>query len=70
VAEEIVFKAIHIHGITGRRMYDTWYRMAGLLQSGSLDVESIITHRLGFDDFEEGFQLMKQGNCGKVVLSM
>jgi threonine 3-dehydrogenase len=70
VAEEIVFRAIHIHGITGRKMYDTWYRMGGLLQSGMLDVEPIITHRLGFDDYEEGFQLMKQGNCGKVVLSM
>ena len=70
VAEEIVFKAIRIHGITGRRIYDTWYRMAGLLQSGMLDVESIITHRFPFDEFEKGFQLMKGGNCGKVVLDL
>lgn len=70
VAEEIVFKAIHIHGITGRRMYDTWYRMGGLLQSGNLQVEDIITHRFPFDDFEKGFQLMRQGDCGKVVLNM
>lgn len=70
VAEEIVFRAIHIHGITGRRIYDTWYRMAGLLQSGRLNVEDIITHRFPFADYEKGFQLMKEGNCGKVVLDL
>jgi len=68
IAEEIVFKAIHIHGITGRRIYDTWYRIAGLLQSGALDIESLITHRFPFAEYERGFDLMMQGKCGKVVL--
>jgi len=70
VAEEIVFKAINIHGITGRRVYKTWYRMAGLLQSGNLKVEPIITHRLPFDEFQKGFDIMREGRCGKVVLDL
>lgn len=70
VAEEIVFKAITIHGITGRRVYETWYRMAGLLQSGNLKVEPVITHRLPFADFRKGFDIMHEGRCGKVILDM
>jgi len=70
VAEDIVFKAITIHGITGRRIYDTWYRIAGLLQSGNLQVEELITHRFPFAEYEQGFQLMRQGDCGKVILDL
>ncbi len=70
ISEEIVFRAIHIHGVTGRRIYDTWYRMAGLLQSGRLHVEEIITHRFPFAQYEQGFQLMRGGHCGKVVLEL
>jgi threonine 3-dehydrogenase len=70
ISEEIVFRALHIHGITGRRIYDTWYRMAGLLQSGRLHAEEIITHRFPFAEYEQGFQLMRGGNCGKVVLEL
>lgn len=65
---DVVFKGITIQGITGRRMYDTWFQVKGLLQSGNLNLEPIITHRLLMEDFEKGFELMKSGNCGKVVL--
>lgn len=65
---DVVFKGITIQGITGRRMYDTWFQVKGLLQSGNLNLEPIITHRLVMEDFEKGFELMKNGNCGKVVL--
>jgi threonine 3-dehydrogenase len=68
VASDIVFKSLNIHGITGRKIWDTWYRMAGLLNSGKLDVKPIITHRFKFEDYVEGFELMRTGNCGKVVL--
>ena len=68
IAEDIVFKGITIHGIVGRKMYETWHQVQGLIESGSLDLDKIITHRLKFSDFEEGMALMKSGNCGKVVL--
>ena len=68
IADDIVFKGITIEGIVGRKMYDTWYQVQGLIESGSLDLEKIITHKLSFDEFEKGMDLMKSGNCGKVIL--
>ncbi|MCX8500205.1 MAG: L-threonine 3-dehydrogenase [Alphaproteobacteria bacterium] len=64
---KIVFKLITIKGIYGREMFETWYKMIAMLQSG-LDVSRIITHRMEAKQFEQGFQTMKSGNCGKVVL--
>ncbi|MDI9409557.1 MAG: L-threonine 3-dehydrogenase, partial [Candidatus Pacebacteria bacterium] len=58
---------ITIKGIYGREMFETWYKMIAMLQSG-LDVSKIITHRMAAADFEQGFQTMKSGNSGKVVL--
>ncbi len=68
IANDIVFKGITIQGIAGRKMYKTWYQVKGLIESGNLDLEPIITHRLPMEDFEKGFELMESGNCGKVVL--
>jgi threonine 3-dehydrogenase len=68
IADDVVFKSLNIHGITGRRLWDTWYRMAALLRSGKLDVHPIITHKFKFEDYEKGFEIMKTGNCGKVIL--
>lgn len=68
LSNDVVFKGLTIKGITGRRMWDTWYKTAALLNSGSLDVSPIITHKLPMDRFEEGFQAMKAGECGKVIL--
>jgi threonine 3-dehydrogenase len=68
IADDIVFKGITIHGIVGRKMYETWHQVQGLIESGRLDLDKIITHRIKFSDFEEGMELMKSGNCGKVVL--
>ncbi|MDF2546248.1 MAG: L-threonine 3-dehydrogenase [Anaerosolibacter sp.] len=64
----LVFKGIQIHGITGRKMYDTWYQVKGLLASGNLNIDTIITHKLSLDEYEKGMELMKSGDCGKVVL--
>jgi len=64
-----VFKYLTIKGINGRLMWDTWYRVAGLLKGG-LDVDPVITHRFKFDDFEEAMATMRGGNSGKVVLEM
>lgn len=64
---KVIFKMLTLKGIYGREMFETWYKMIALVQ-GPLDVSGIITHRLGIDDFQEGFAAMKSGNSGKVVL--
>ncbi|QFT98024.1 L-threonine 3-dehydrogenase [Roseovarius sp. THAF8] len=63
----VIFRMLHIKGIYGREMYETWYKMIALVQSG-LDVSGLITHRIGIDDFEDGFAAMISGNSGKVVM--
>jgi threonine 3-dehydrogenase len=64
---EVVFKGLFIKGIYGREMFETWYKMASLLQSG-LDISPVITHRFSVDEFQEGFHAMRSGQSGKVVL--
>jgi threonine 3-dehydrogenase len=63
----VVFNMLTIQGIYGRQMYETWYQMSVLLESG-LDIRPIITHRFHASEFERGFEVMKSGNSGKVVL--
>ncbi|MCZ4354461.1 L-threonine 3-dehydrogenase [Roseovarius aestuarii] len=64
---KIIFKMLHVKGIYGREMFETWYKMIALVQSG-LDVSGLITHRIGIDEFEAGFAAMISGNSGKVVM--
>ena len=64
---KVIFKMLTLKGIYGREMFETWYKMIALVQ-GPLDVSGIITHRLGIDDYAEGFAAMKSGDSGKVVL--
>jgi threonine 3-dehydrogenase len=64
---KVIFKMLTLKGIYGREMFETWYKMIALVQSG-LDVTPLITHRLGIDDFEAGFAAMRSGNAGKVVM--
>ncbi|MGM3173665.1 L-threonine 3-dehydrogenase [Dickeya lacustris] len=64
---EIIFKGLVIKGIYGREMFETWYKMAALIQSG-LDLSPIITHRFHRDDFQQGFDVMRSGQSGKVIL--
>ncbi|EMS72297.1 L-threonine 3-dehydrogenase [Ruminiclostridium cellobioparum subsp. termitidis CT1112] len=65
--EKVVFNGLTIKGIYGREMYETWYKMTVMLQSG-LDISKIITHRFNIMDFQKGFEIMASGNSGKVVL--
>ena len=66
---KVIFSSLTMKGIYGRQMYDTWYRMSALLQSGlDKDIEKIITHRFHYQDFAEAFELMRSGDSGKVVL--
>jgi threonine 3-dehydrogenase len=64
---KVVFNGLTVKGIYGREMYETWYKMTAMIQSG-LDVTSVITHRFRFDEFEKGFDVMRAGVSGKVVL--
>ncbi len=63
----IVFKAITIKGVYGREIFETWYKMIAMLENG-LDIRRVITHRLKVADFESGFEVMRSGLSGKVVL--
>ena len=64
---EIIFKGIRVYGVTGRRLFDAWYRIAGLFKAG-LDIRPVVTHRFPMTDFAKGFDLVETGQCGKVVL--
>ena len=64
---KVIFKMLTLKGIYGREMFETWYKMIALVQ-GPLDVAGLITHRIGIDDYQAGFEAMKSGNSGKVVM--
>ncbi len=66
--DEIIFKGLVLKGIYGREMYETWYKMTQMLRSG-LDISKVLTHQYPIDDFQKGFDVMKSGDCGKVVLN-
>jgi threonine 3-dehydrogenase len=63
----VIFNQLTLRGIYGREMYETWYKMTVLIESG-LDVSGVITHRLGYRDYEDGFKAMQSGESGKVIL--
>jgi threonine 3-dehydrogenase len=64
----VVFNMLTLKGIYGREMYETWYKMTVMLQSG-LDIGPVITHRYAYAEFQKGFDAMQSGECGKVVLT-
>ena len=64
---EVIFKGLTVKGIYGRRIFETWYKSAAMLQSG-LDISSIVTHTFAVADFEHAFAIVASGECGKVVL--
>ena len=63
----MIFKGLELKGVYGREMFETWYKMTAMLQSG-LDVSPVLTHRLPIDEFQAGFDVMRSGDSGKVVL--
>ncbi len=64
---DVIFNALTIKGITGRRMWETWYQMEQMILGG-LDLSPVITHRFKFEDYQQGFNVMVSGKCGKVLL--
>ncbi len=69
LANDIVFKGIHIYGVVGRKIYDTWYQVKELVESGKLHLDEIITHNLPLSSVNEAAEIMGSGNCGKIVLT-
>jgi threonine 3-dehydrogenase len=67
--DQVIFKGLTIKGIYGREIFETWYKMQTMLQSG-LDVSPVLTHRFPFEQFERGFAAMQSGECGKVILTV
>ena len=65
--DAVVFKGMTIQGIYGRKMFETWYKLSSMIQSG-MDIEPVITHRFSYQDFQEGFDIMRSGKSGKVIL--
>ena len=65
--DNVIFKGLHLKGIYGREMFETWYKMEQMIRSG-LDISPIITHKFKIDDFQKGFDIMKSGKSGKVIL--
>ena len=65
--DNIIFKGLQLKGVYGREMYETWYKMTQMLRSG-LEISGVLTHQFPVDDFQEAFDIMLSGNCGKVVL--
>jgi threonine 3-dehydrogenase len=63
----VIFDSLTIKGIYGRKMFETWYKMTAMLQTG-LDISAVITHRFDYLDFQQGFELMRSGNSGKIIL--
>jgi threonine 3-dehydrogenase len=63
----VIFNMLTIHGIYGREMYETWYKMTVMLESG-LNISPVITHRFSYKEYETAFELMKSGNSGKIIL--
>ncbi len=64
---QVIFKGLVLKGVYGREMFETWYKMVSMLQSG-LDVSPVLTHRFTIDEFQQGFDVMRSGQSGKVVL--
>ena len=67
--DKVIFKGLILKGIYGREMFETWYKMQAMIQSG-LDISPVLTHTLPFEEFQKGFDAMNSGQCGKVVLEL
>jgi len=65
---DLIFKGLTLKGIYGREMFETWYHMEMMLSTG-LDISPVITHRMPADDYQKAFEIMEEGNCGKIILN-
>lgn len=68
--KDVIFKKVRIYGITGRKIFSTWYKTSRFLSTGMVNPTPVITHRFPLKDYEKGMKLMKDGKCGKVILTV
>lgn len=68
LSKDVIYKGISIYGVTGRRIYDTWYQVKELIESGKLHLEQIITHKFYLRDINKAAEIMGSGECGKIIL--
>ncbi len=68
LARDVIFKGVTLHGVLGRRMYETWYQMRAFLRAKRIDVSPVITHRLPYRDVDKGLAALQAGTAGKIVL--
>ena len=68
LSEQVIMRGLTLQGITGRRMFDTWYKTRSLLSTGKLDIAPLLTHRLPMTRYDEAMRILHEGNCGKVVM--
>jgi threonine 3-dehydrogenase len=64
----IVFKAARVYGVSGRKLWETWYQARGLVRSGAVELAPLVTHRFQLEDFDQAIETMASGESGKVVL--
>ncbi|MCY9588717.1 L-threonine 3-dehydrogenase [Paenibacillus chitinolyticus] len=69
LSRHVIFKGLQVHGITGRRMYNTWHQIKGLLDQNRIDLQPLVQHTFTLDRYEEAFDLMASGQCAKVVFT-
>ena len=67
LADGVIFKGARLYGINGRKMFETWYQGQALIEKG-LDLKSLITHRFDFTQMDQAMELMRTGQCGKIVI--
>ncbi len=70
LTDDVIMRGVSLHGITGRRMFRTWYEMGGILRSGNLDLTPLVTHRFPLDAYEEALGVVRSRQCGKVVFQV
>jgi len=69
IADDLIFKEVHVRGIVGREIFKTWYRLDAVLKSGKLNIHPLITHRMSLNQLDEAMKLVGTGDCGKIVLT-
>ena len=65
--DQIILRGLYLKGVYGREVFETWYKMTQLIKSG-MDISAIITHRFSFDEYKKAFEVVRSGQCGKVIL--
>jgi threonine 3-dehydrogenase len=70
LSDDVIMHGVTLYGITGRRMFQTWYQMGGILKSGHVDLKPLVTHRFRLDEYEQALEVVRSRQCGKVVFEL